>query len=72
MNHENLIKAGHGASFLRESLREALSTESNIAALLLLPLIGQVAEIENQISAIFEALESTTAERLPHGTERQP
>ena len=53
--NEPLIKATHSAEFLRKDLQEALSKADAVSALLLIPMLGQVAQLEHQISALFEA-----------------
>ncbi len=52
---EPLIKATHSAEFLRKDLQEALSKADAVSALLLIPMLGQVAQLEHQISALLEA-----------------
>lgn len=62
MKLEELTKAGDGATFAWQDLRETLHHASTTEALVLLPLIDRAAQLMRDIAALKSAIASDASE----------
>jgi hypothetical protein len=65
--NELLEKVEHDLGFASDGLREALHKANAVEALVLLPLIKQVNDARNEVTALFAARISDTANILTGG-----
>ena len=66
--NESLEKVEHDLGFASDGLREALHKASAVEAMVLLPIIGQVAAARNDVAALIAARATDAA----GGKARQP